>query len=44
MAGLATRMATATAQLPRSSTGTRLKAGVPLSGSLTARISTLASG
>ena len=29
---------------PRSSTGTRLKAGVPLSGSLWGRISTLASG
>jgi hypothetical protein len=31
-------------QLPRSSTGTRLNAGVPLSGSLTARINPLASG
>ena len=29
---------------PRSSTGTRLKAGVPLSGSLWGRINTLASG
>jgi hypothetical protein len=29
---------------PRTSTGTRLKAGVPLSASITGRMSTLASG
>ena len=48
IAGRATRVAIATdgasVQSSRTSTGTRLKAGVPLSGSLRGRISTFASG